>query len=83
MGPGIEISPSQGALDLRRGPHLGVFAYEYHDDSNENCRFDSDRLMAARLASINKHSIFEAERHFRWPLGLRPDDHPGLSERGL
>ena len=67
------------------------FAYEYHDDSgqwyraygNENWQFADDGLMAVRLASINEHPIAEADRKLRWPLGRRPDDHPGLSELGL
>ena len=67
------------------------FAYEYHDDSgnwfraygNENWQFDQDGLMERRIASINEHPIAEAERKFHWPLGRRPDDHPGLSELGL
>jgi uncharacterized protein len=67
------------------------FAYEYHDDSgqwfraygNENWLFDADGLMALRFASINEHPITEAERKFRWLLGRRPDDHPGLSDLGL
>jgi len=67
------------------------FAYEYHDDSgqwfraygNENWQFDADGLMALRFASINEHPITEAERKFRWLLGRRPDDHPGLSDLGL
>jgi nuclear transport factor 2 (NTF2) superfamily protein len=67
------------------------FAYEYHDDSgtwfraygNENWEFDSEGAMARRIASINEHPISEAERKFRWPLGRRPDHHPGLSELGL
>ena len=67
------------------------FAYEYRDDSghwfraygNENWRSDDDGLMAARFASINERPIAEAERQFRWPLGRRPDDHPGLSDLGL
>ena len=67
------------------------FAYEYHEDGgnwfraydNENWRIDADGLMAARFASINENPIAEAERHFRWPLGRRPDDHPGLSGLGL
>jgi nuclear transport factor 2 (NTF2) superfamily protein len=67
------------------------FAYEWHDDSgswfrsygNENWEFDQDGLMARRLASINDVPIVEAERKFHWPLGRRPDDHPGLSELGL
>ena len=67
------------------------FAYEYRDDSghwfraygNENWRFDADGLMAMRFASTNEHPIAEAERQFRWPLGRRPDDHPGLSGLGL
>ena len=54
------------------------FAYEYRDDSghwfraygNENWRFDADGLMAMRFASTNEHPIAEAERQFRWPLGL-------------
>lgn len=66
------------------------FAYEYRDDlnwfrayGNENWQFDADGRMAVRLASINEHPIAEAARLFRWPLGRRPDDHPGLSELGL
>ncbi len=67
------------------------FAYEYHDDSaqwfraygNENWEFDADGLMALRFASINEHPIAVSQRRFRWPLGRRPDDHPGLSALGL
>ena len=67
------------------------FAYEWHDDSgnwvrsygNENWEFDAEGLMRRRFASINDLSITEAERKFRWPLGPRPADHPGLSDLGL
>ncbi len=67
------------------------YAYEYHDDSgnwfraygNENWEFDAQGYMAYRFASINEHPITENERKFRWPLGRRPDDHPGLSDLGL
>jgi nuclear transport factor 2 (NTF2) superfamily protein len=67
------------------------FAYEWHDDSgnwfrsygNENWEFDAEGLMQRRFASINDLPIQEAERKFHWPLGRRPDDHPGLSELGL
>ena len=74
------------------GDRIAVrFAYEYHDDSgtwfraygNENWLFDASGLMARRIASINEHAIVESERRFHWPLGRRPDDHPGLSELGL
>lgn len=75
-----------------QGNRIAVrFAYEYHDDSgnwfraygNENWQFDADGLMEVRLACINEHPIAEAERKFHWPLGRRPDDHPGLSDLGL
>lgn len=67
------------------------YAYEYHDDSgqwfraygNENWEFDENGLMARRFASINEHPIRESERKFHWPLGRRPDDHPGLSDHGF
>ncbi len=67
------------------------YAYEYHDDSgnwfraygNENWEFDAQGYMAYRFASINEHPITEIERKFRWPLGRRPDEHPGLSDLGL
>jgi nuclear transport factor 2 (NTF2) superfamily protein len=67
------------------------FAYEWHDDSgnwfrsygNENWEFDENGFMARRLASINDLAIREADRKYHWPLGRRPDDHPGLSELGL
>lgn len=67
------------------------FAYECHDDSgnwfrsygNENWEFDENGLMARRIASINDLPITSAERKYHWPLGRRPDDHPGLSDLGL
>src|SRR5215470_1611409 len=67
------------------------FAYEWHDDSghwfrsygNENWEFSGNGLMSRRFASINDLPITDTERKFRWPLGRRPDDHPGLSELGL
>lgn len=67
------------------------FAYEWHDTGgnwfrsygNENWEFDSSGLMRVRHASINDLPILESERKYRWPLGRRPDDHPGLSELGL
>lgn len=74
------------------GSRIAVrFAYEYHDDSgqwfraygNENWQFDAEGLMEQRLASINERPITEAERKFHWPLGRRPDGHPGLSDFGL
>jgi len=67
------------------------FAYEWHDDSgnwfrsygNENWEFDATGVMQRRFASINDLPIKEADRKYRWPLGRRPDDHPGLSDLGL
>ena len=67
------------------------FAYEWHDDSgswfrsygNENWEFNEQGLMMQRYASINDLPIRESERKYLWPLGRRPDDHPGLSELGL
>lgn len=67
------------------------FAYEWHDDSgnwfrsygNENWEFDEHGLMRRRFASINDLLIAEADRKYRWPLGRRPDEHPGLNELGL
>jgi nuclear transport factor 2 (NTF2) superfamily protein len=67
------------------------FAYEWYDDSgqwfrsygNENWEFDENGLMCRRLACINDLPIKESERKYRWPLGRRPDDHPGLSDLGF
>lgn len=67
------------------------YAYEFHDDAgtwfraygNENWEFDENGLMQKRYSSINNLPIKESERKFHWPLGRRPDDHPGLSELGL
>jgi nuclear transport factor 2 (NTF2) superfamily protein len=39
--------------------------------------------MQRRFASINDLPIEAAERKFFWPLGRRPDDHPGLSDLDL
>ncbi|MBO6812159.1 MULTISPECIES: nuclear transport factor 2 family protein [Marinobacter] len=67
------------------------YAYEWHDDSgnwfrsygNENWEFGADGLMRRRFACINDSPIKESDRLFRWPLGRRPDNHPGLSDLGL
>jgi len=67
------------------------FAYEWRHENgqwyraygNENWEFDAHGLMRLRIASINDVPINEAERKFHWPLGPRPEDHPGLSELGL
>lgn len=67
------------------------FAYEWHDAAgawfrshgNEQWQFAEDGRMARREASINDVSISEVSRLFRWPLGARPVDHPGLTELGL
>jgi uncharacterized protein len=67
------------------------FAYECHDSlgdwkrcyGNENWEFDDDGLMRHRHASINDLAIGEGDRLFFWPLGRRPDNHPGLSTLSL
>jgi nuclear transport factor 2 (NTF2) superfamily protein len=67
------------------------FAYEWRDDSgnwfrsygNENWQFNADGLMELRIASINDLPIAAADRMYHWPLGRRPDDHPGLRDLGL
>jgi len=67
------------------------YAYEWRDDSgnwfrsygNENWEFGADGLMERRFSCINDMPIKESERRFHWPLGRRPDDHPGLSDLGM
>jgi uncharacterized protein len=75
-----------------QGNRIAVrFAYECHDPAgvwkraygNENWEFNEDGLMRVRHASINDLLINEADRKFFWPLGRRPDDHPGLSDFGF
>jgi len=74
------------------GKRIAVrFAYEWHDDSgqwfrsygNENWEFNEQGFMQRRFASINDLPIPAEARKFFWPLGRRPDDHPGLSELDL
>jgi uncharacterized protein len=50
---------------------------------NEQWEFDGNGLMLRREASINDVPISAEERLFLWPLGRRPDAHPGLTELGL
>ena len=67
------------------------FAYEFHDDSgqwfraygNENWEFDAAGVMHHRYACINDLPIKEGDRKYHWPLGPRPEGHPGLSDLGL
>jgi nuclear transport factor 2 (NTF2) superfamily protein len=74
------------------GDRIAVrFAYEFHDDSgqwyraygNENWEFNAEGIMHHRYACINDLRIKESDRLFHWPLGRRPDEHPGLSDLGL
>jgi nuclear transport factor 2 (NTF2) superfamily protein len=74
------------------GARIAVrFAYEWHDDSghwyrsygNENWEFTEAGLMQRRYASINDLPIRPQDRLFHWPLGPRPEEHPGLSALGL
>jgi nuclear transport factor 2 (NTF2) superfamily protein len=68
------------------------FAYEFHNTDgqwfraygNENWQFDGGGLMRWRHASINDVPIDESDRRFFWDMsGVRPSDHPGLSDLGL
>jgi uncharacterized protein len=67
------------------------FAYEFHDDSgqwfraygNENWEYDAAGIMHHRYACINDLPIKETDRKYHWPLGQRPEGHPGLSDLGL
>ena len=67
------------------------FAYEWHDDSghwfrsygNENWEFDERRPDAPALRQHQRPADREADRKYRWPLGRRPDDHPGPERLGL
>ena len=75
-----------------RNNRIGArFAYEWHDASgqwwrsygNEFWEFTDEGLMSQRHASINDLAIAGSDRLFHWPLGRRPDDHPGLTALGL
>lgn len=67
------------------------FAYEWHDAEgnwfrsygNENWEFEPNGLMKVRHACINDLPIKDSERKYHWPLGRRPDEHPGLSDLGF
>jgi nuclear transport factor 2 (NTF2) superfamily protein len=72
-----------------KGNRMAVrFAYECRNEQNtwtrahgnELWEFDEHGLMRRREASINDVSITESERLLRWPLGPRPEGHPGFTE---
>ncbi|HEY2526120.1 MAG TPA: DUF1348 family protein [Candidatus Binataceae bacterium] len=68
-----------------RPPHIASRARRLLPDryGNEYWEFDEAGLMRRRLASINDLPIKEADRKYHWPLGRRPDGHPGLSDLGF
>jgi nuclear transport factor 2 (NTF2) superfamily protein len=67
------------------------FSYEWQDEyecwfrayGNENWEFAANGLMQRRIASINDMPINESQRKLDWPIGPRPDSHPGLTDLGL
>lgn len=67
------------------------FVYESRDSNgqwwrsfgNEQWEFDELGYMRRREASIDDVKIAEDERLFRWQLGPRPADQPGLAELDL
>jgi uncharacterized protein len=77
--------------EFPRGRDAVRFAYEWHDDTgqwfrsygNKNWDFNPQGLMPFRYANINDLPIAASARLFHWPLGRRPDEHPGLSALGL
>jgi hypothetical protein len=93
VGQGVGLQTHQGTVAVRREPDRGTLRLRVarHDNSdnwyrsygNENWEFNSDGLMNLRFASINDLPILESDRKYHWPLGRRPDDHPGLSDLGL
>jgi len=62
---------------------LGICGNCYRSYGNENWEFNDDGLMCFRFACINDLPIKESDRKYHWPLGRRPDDHPGLSDLGF
>ena len=77
----------QGLADERAGARavLRQCCIQARDcsDGNENRDFNAAGFMTRRFASSNDLPIAEAERMFFWPLGRRPDDHPGPSDLDL
>ena len=68
------------------GDRIAVrFAYEWRDDSDhwyrsygdENWEFNDDGLMLSRFAYIDDLPILASDRKYHWPLGHRPNEHPG------
>jgi nuclear transport factor 2 (NTF2) superfamily protein len=68
-----------------RLPTSGTMTAEIGSAPTEtrNWEFDGNGLMTRRLASINDLPIKDTDREYFWPLGRRPDYHPGLSELDL
>ena len=77
--------------DFRENRIAVRFSSEWHDASgqwfrsygNELWEFDEHGLMRKRYASIDLLPIAQDQRLYHWPLGRRPDDHPGLGDLGL
>ncbi len=72
---------------LRMNCIAARIALKWHEDpiswfssyGNANWEFDQNGLVKRRIASIYDLPINEGDRKYYWPLGRRPDDHPGLS----
>jgi nuclear transport factor 2 (NTF2) superfamily protein len=60
-----------------------AFGNWFRSRGNESWEFDDNGLIRERHASLNDLFIDESERKYRWPLGRRPDGHPGLSDLGI
>lgn len=64
--------------------HMNVHGNFFRAYGNEQWEFDEHGLMRRREASINDVHISEGTKsRLRFPLGPRPEGHPGLTELGL
>lgn len=90
-GRELDYRLSKDLLGIPRQPLAVRFGYEWRNGDakwlrsygNELWEFDSNGRTRRRIASINDLALLESERLFRWPLGRRTDQHPGLSDLGL
>ncbi len=79
----MQVSEAKTQGDIATRPPVPPFTSETAIQKVRMAEEAGILVMRFRYACINDLPIKESDRKYHWPVGRRPDAHPGLSDLGL